>query len=127
MFLTKLSLLMFYLRLFTTPNCRTKTYSIIRFLMVFYMLFYLTDLPIAIWPCIPRSKLWTPTEAGNCINYRTFFLISGIINTVADFSLLILPITQIRWQQMSRRRQSGVSCVLIIGLLYVKNPQFKHR
>ena len=120
MFLTKLSLLIFYLRLFTTPNCRTKTFSIIRFLIVFYMLFYFTNLFIVIWPCVPRSRLWTPTAIGQCVNFRALFITSGTINTVADFILLILPITQIGRQKISRRRRIGVSVLFIIGLLYVK-------
>ena len=119
MFLTKLSLLLFYLPLFTTPNCRTKTYSIIRFLIVFLMLFYLTNLLIAIWPCIPRSKLWTPTKTGNCVNYKTLFITSGTINTVADFVLLLLPLTQVQRQPISRRRGIGVTFILVLGLLYV--------
>ncbi|KAK0514360.1 hypothetical protein JMJ35_002977 [Cladonia borealis] len=115
-FLTKLSLLMFYLHLFTTPNRKTRIYWIIRFLVVFYMLFYLANLPITIWPCVPRSRLWTPTEAGHCINYKAVFIVSGTINVVADFILLILPITQLQRQQISRRRKTGVSFIFIIGL-----------
>ena len=110
---------MFYLHLFTTPNHKTRTYWIIRSLMVFFMLFYLTNLPVAIWPCVPRSRLWTPTEAGHCINYKVVFITLGTINAVANFFLLILPISQIRWQHMSRRRKIGVSFIFIIGLLYV--------
>ena len=112
---------MFYLHLFTTPNRKTRIYWTIRFLIGFYMLFYLANLPITIWPCVPRSRLWTPTEAGHCINYKAVFIISGTINVVADYILLFLPITQVRRQQMSRRREIGVSFIFIIGLLYVKS------
>ena len=111
---------MFYLRLFTTSNRKSRILWIIRSLMVFFMLFYMANLPVAIWPCVPRSRLWTHTEAGHCINYKTVFITLGTINAVADFVLLILPISQVQWQQMSRRREIGVSSIFMMGLLYVK-------
>ena len=111
---------MFYLSFFTNPSRKTRIYWTIRFLIVFYMLFYLANLAITIWPCVPRSRLWMPTEAGHCVNYKAVFIILGTINVVTNSILLILPITQVRRQQMSRRRAIGVSFVFIIGLLYVK-------
>ena len=111
---------MFYLHLFTTPNHKTRIYWIIRSLMVFFILFYMTNLPVAIWPCVRRSRIWTPTEAGHCINYKAVFITSGTINAVADFVLLILPVSQVRWQQMSRQKTLGLSSIFIISLLYVK-------
>ena len=92
-------------------------------MILFNFLFYLANLPVEIWPCVPRSKLWTPTEPGHCINNEEVFVAGGTINVVSDFTILLLPIVEVWRLQMSTRRKIGVSAVFATGLLYVYLPR----
>ena len=101
-------------------------------MILFNFLFYLANLPVEIWPCVPRSKLWTPTEPGHCINNEEVFVAGGTINVVSDFTILLLPIVEVWRLQMSTQRKLGVSAVFATGLLYVvhnacKNGRLKNR
>lgn len=88
-------------------------------MILFNFLFYLANLPVEIWPCVPRSKLWMPTEPGHCINNEEVFVAGGTINIVSDFTILLLPIVEVWRLHMSTQRKIGVSAVFATGLLYV--------
>ncbi len=120
-FITKLSILLLYLRIFV-PSGKPKIYYAIHFVIWFNLLFYLANIPIEIWPCIPREKLWSPSLPGHCINDDLVFVSGGIINVVSDFAILLLPIMSIWRLQMPTRRKVGVSAVFATGLLYVSRP-----
>lgn len=120
-FITKLSILLLFLRVFV-PGGRTRTYWIIQSVILFNFLFYLANLPVEIWPCVPRSKLWTPTEPGHCINNEEVFVAGGTINVISDFTILLLPIVEVWRLHMSTQRKIGVSAVFATGLLYVYQP-----
>lgn len=114
-FITKLSILLLFLRIFV-PGNRNRTYWIIQGVILFNFLFYLANLPVEIWPCVPRSKLWTPTEPGHCINNEEVFVAGGTINVVSDFTILLLPIVEVWRLQMATQRKIGVSAVFATGL-----------
>ena len=117
-FITKLSILLLFLRIFV-PSGKNRTYWIIQGVILFNFLFYLANLPVEIWPCVPRSKLWTPTEPGHCIKNEEVFVAGGTINVVSDFTILLLPIVEVWRLHMSTQRKIGVSAVFATGLLYV--------
>ena len=117
-FITKLSILLLFLRIFV-PGGKNRTYWIIQGVILFNFLFYLANLPVEIWPCVPRSKLWMPTEPGHCINNEEVFVAGGTINVVSDFTILLLPIVEVWRLQMATQRKIGVSAVFATGLLYV--------
>ncbi|CAD6591223.1 MAG: hypothetical protein ASARMPREDX12_005038 [Alectoria sarmentosa] len=114
-FITKLSILLLFLRIFV-PSGKTRTYWIIQGVILFNFLFYLANLPVEIWPCVPRSKLWTPTEPGHCIKNEEVFVAGGTINVVSDFTILLLPIVEVWRLHMSTQRKIGVSAVFATGL-----------
>lgn len=114
-FITKLSILLLFLRIFV-PGGKNRTYWIIQGVILFNFLFYLANLPVEIWPCVPRSKLWTPTEPGHCIKNEEVFVAGGTINVVSDFTILLLPIVEVWRLHMSKERKIGVSAVFATGL-----------
>lgn len=115
-FITKLSILLLYLRIFV-PSGRPKFYYIVHFVIWFNLLFYIANLPIEIWSCIPREKIWDPLLPGHCINNELVFVAGGIINVISDFTILALPIFSIWHLQMPTQRKVGVSAVFATGLL----------
>ena len=111
--------MLMYLRMFV-PGKKGKTYWTIIGLIIFNLLFYFVNVPIEIWPCIPRRKLWMPSIPGKCINNAAVFVSGGAINMITDFAILALPIVLVWRLQMPTRRRVAISAVFATGVLYVK-------
>lgn len=117
-FATKLSILLLFLRIFV-PNGRGTTYYVIHVLIWLNLFFYIANVPIEIWPCIPRKKLWTPSLPGHCLNNERVFVAGGAINVVSDFAILLLPVVLISRLQMPMKKKIGVSAIFATGFLQV--------
>lgn len=116
-FITKLSILLLYLRVFI-PSCKSKTFFFIHLLLWTNLAFYLVSTFIKVFECTPRSKIWMPTIPGHCVNIETLILVAAIVNVVSDFTLLILPVVSVWGLRMGRKQQVGVSVVFAAGILY---------
>ncbi|OJK03796.1 hypothetical protein ASPACDRAFT_57176 [Aspergillus aculeatus ATCC 16872] len=66
-YITKLSILLLYLRLFA-PSKRNTPFWLIQTLNWMNFLFYLADTIVKICECKPRSKIWDQDIPGQCIN-----------------------------------------------------------
>ena len=108
LFLTKLSILLQYLRLFV-PTHKGKTYYLIQCNIWLNLLFYILFCLLSTLACIPRRKIWEPSTPGHCINEKLFLIITAAFNIVSDFSILLLPLGKIWRLQMPVRRKVGVS------------------
>ena len=116
MFITKLSILLQYLRIFV-PNHTGKLYYTVQFIIWFNLLFYIASTLAEIFGCIPRKKIWEPTTPGRCVNTNVVVIATGAINIISDFSILVLPLSSIWGLQMPRRRKIALSAVFATGLL----------
>lgn len=99
------------------PNGKTVTYYMIHLLIWFNLLFYIANIPIEIWPCIPRRKLWEPSVPGTCLNNERVFVAGGSINVVSDFAILLIPLVSIAKLQMPMKKKLGVSTIFATGFL----------
>ena len=115
-FVSKLSILLQYLKLFT-PNHIGKTYWSIHFLIWSNLLFYLTIMLAELIECIPREMIWDSEVPGHCINISAALVAGAVINVISDFAILELPIGKIWQLHMSPRRKLGVCAVFSAGLL----------
>lgn len=103
--LTKLSLLYFYKRIFTTHSIRIFVQVCIYFVMLYFMACFLTLL----LECRPLTLYWhilvLPRDTGGvCVDEGNLLLISGVVNVVIDVVILVLPIRtvlnlHVRWPQ----------------------------
>ena len=76
---TKISILHLYLRLFPTKAVRTAAYG----LMAITSMWGFEDILTSVLICQPISFNWdTSVRGGHCADVRTFFLVSGGINTL---------------------------------------------
>lgn len=117
-FFAKLSILLLYLRIFVIAS-GTKTYYTIHFIIWFNMLFYLANLPVEIWACVPRRKIWQPTLPGHCLNNDAVLIIGGAVNVVTDWAILFIPLFSIGRLQMPLLKKIGVLAVFATGFLQV--------
>lgn len=117
-FFAKLSILLLFLRIFViAPG--TKTYYAIHFIIWFNMLFYLANLPVEIWACVPRRKIWQPTLPGHCLNNDALLITGGVVNVVTDWAILSIPLFSIGRLQMPLLKKIGVLAVFATGFLQV--------
>jgi large subunit ribosomal protein L36e len=117
-FAAKLSILLLFLRVFV-PSGKGATYYVIHTLIWLNLLFYIANVPIEIWPCIPRQKLWKPSIPGRCLNNERVFVAGGAINVVSDFAIMLLPVLLISRLQMPLKKKIGVSAIFATGFLQV--------
>ncbi len=115
-FLTKLSILLQYLRIFV-PNHAGKLYYTVQFMIWLNLLFYIAATLVEIFTCMPRKKIWEPSTPGRCVNNGIVVIITAAINVISDFSILVLPLSSIWGLQMPRKRKIALSAVFATGLL----------
>ena len=114
--MTKLSILLLYIRVFVVPKAGALYYTI-QSLIWSNALFYVADTLAEILQCLPRSKIWNPKMEGHCINVSAAFITTAAVNAVSDFSILILPLARVWQLQMPTRRKISVSAMFAAGLL----------
>ena len=115
-FLTKLSILLQYLRIFV-PNHAGKLYYTVQLIIWLNLLFYTATALVEIFTCMPRKKIWEPSTPGRCVNIGILVITTGAINVISDFSILMLPLSSIWGLQMPRKRKIALSAVFATGLL----------
>lgn len=116
--ITKISLLMFYRRVFSPV--RRSTLDIITItLMVIMGGFYSSNCLVKIFECIPRNKIWDDTVPGKCVNLVLVLNVSGGFNAISDIIILLLPIGAASQLQLSPSKRILVILGLTFGLWYV--------
>ena len=107
-FITKLSILIQFIRIFVTHR-RDRIYWCIHVLIWVNALFCVAATIVLIMTCLPRQKIWNPNIKGHCINMPAALTASAAINVASDVSILILPIYKVWQLQMSRKKKSKFS------------------
>ena len=114
-FLVKLSLLLLYYRLF---SCNKTMRFLIYFGIAFQALFYIASIGFysaAEATCTQSSK----AQAAFYLREWVFTVVSGIVNVITDFYVLILPIAMVWSLQLTTRRKIGVIAIFSTGLALV--------
>ncbi|CUS08050.1 unnamed protein product [Tuber aestivum] len=113
--LSKLSILIFYLRIFETTDKKFRN-------LAYLGIFLVSSIGIAfilnvIFQCRPVPAYWDLTLGGKCVDTRTSYLVSGALNTFTDFYVFFLPIKIVRRLQLPRRQKIGLLVVFAGGLV----------
>ncbi|EAW25384.1 uncharacterized protein NFIA_108770 [Aspergillus fischeri NRRL 181] len=114
-FITKLSILLLYLRVFA-PSFRSKTFFCIHALIWLNLGFYFADTIVKIFECSPRAKIWDKTLKGHCININIPIIVTSSINVASDFLILVLPIVSVWRLQMRNSKKWGTSTIFAAGI-----------
>lgn len=116
--LTKVSILFFYLRVFTNPTFRLVVWGIIATCMAFFVAF---TFPL-IFQCAPVSYAWTRWDgehSGRCINIAAGIFSHAAINMALDLIVLALPLPLLYKLQLtySLRGKIHISIMFSFGLV----------
>ncbi|OLN97882.1 hypothetical protein CCHL11_02495 [Colletotrichum chlorophyti] len=113
---TKVSVLIFYLRLFPEPWFRVACYLT----LTITTLYGLGQSFAIILICSPVSFNWTQWDRehpGQCGDINVMTFTNGGINITIDLILFILPVTQFITVSWTLQKKIGISLIFLIGLL----------
>ncbi|WPH03710.1 Hypothetical protein R9X50_00659300 [Acrodontium crateriforme] len=108
---TKTSILLQYLRVFSSRTLRTLCYILTGILIsatcwaVFGGLFL----------CHPVAKLWNPSLLGTCLSSETYWTSAASLNIAIDVLILILPLPSIARLYLPRKEKICIILVFTLG------------
>ena len=109
---TKLSVLLFYNRIFSIPKFRIVLYVLGATVAAWWIAMQFT----VIFECTPIDFSWDQRGGhGHCINLDKFFLGQAIPNIVTDIVLLSIPLPMIWHLQLPRSQKMALSGVFLLG------------
>ncbi|KAF2730440.1 hypothetical protein EJ04DRAFT_579842 [Polyplosphaeria fusca] len=109
----RLSLLAFYLRIFTVQFFRRQA-LIVATITVAWMLSHILFISIQ---CVPWHRTWYEAAAHWCggIKFGVYALIGGIGNSLLDLALILLPVRMIVQLRLTMSQKVGVSTIIVLG------------
>lgn len=87
--------------------------------MVICCVFYITTIPVKIWECTPRARIWNKSIEGSCIDVAKVLNADGVFNTFSDIVILLVPIKALWKLQMMTKRKIGIGLLFTVGLMQV--------
>lgn len=113
--LTKISILLLYGRLFTTPQFRRYLYAMGIFVGLLWGTFQITNT----FQCAPIHYFWTQwglnPGKGTCIDTIRYYRYQAMPNILSDIILLILPLSEIWKLQLPRNQKTALSGIFLLG------------
>ena len=121
----KLSILAFYRRIFTTRQFRISSFVVDALCIAWFLIFTF----ITIFQCKPIEAAFNVVLelASKCVPYAALQFGLEFTNATLDIVILCLPINMIRKLQMPVRQRIVVSCIFLLGGLYVLSRTFQKR
>ncbi|KAJ2898827.1 hypothetical protein MKZ38_003647 [Zalerion maritima] len=109
----KLSMMLFYLRVFVNRGLRLATQCA----MAFVGTWTVGNILQVFLICRPFRSTYDPTVAGTCGNQVASFIAIGVFNVVTDVLILSLPMSTVWSLKMRTPVKIGITVVFLFGLL----------
>ena len=116
--LSKISILLMYMRLFPGKRFNIACWTTIAVLLIclvrvcFGLMFM----------CTPVAFLWDKTLKGTCLDGRIIYFTSASLNVITDFAIFFLPMPILAKLQLPRRQKVALILLFGVGLVYVFFP-----
>jgi hypothetical protein len=118
--LTKISVLLFYLRLFPHRRLRQAIYGTI-VACILYIIGFVVATALQCLPIHIAWDHWDGEHHGKCLNLNALAWASAGVNIILDLVVIILPMRELKNLVISRRRKFGVMLMFLGGGLYVRS------
>lgn len=115
MTLIKISILLFYRRIFVTQQFRMWTNIVGAFVIIWLLVNNFT----AAFQCTPIEKAWLVLMPGHCFNPISYITGVHTTNLILDFVILALPISATWRLQMSLGKKISVAGIFLLGAMYI--------
>lgn len=114
--LTKISILLFYLRIFGTRNFRIMAYSLIAISVAYAIAFDF----VFIFQCRPVNLAWLHWDGehpGTCVNVNIVSWSAIAVNIATDIAIILLPIPQLAKLNLSMSKKIPLLLLFLLGWL----------
>ena len=113
--LIKISVLLFYKRLFRTSTklFPVSTWTIVGVVLAWGIAFLFSG----IFQCVPVEATWDPNISGVCVDQKAWFLGQAIPNIVTDFLILLVPLPFLLRLKIGKAQKVGLLIVFLLGYL----------
>jgi hypothetical protein len=118
--LIKVSLCMFYLKIFPVPSSRIVSYVILTWIVISTLVIFL----VTIFSCTPVQAWLNRDLDGKCIDITALAYANSASAIAQDVVLLVFPLVCIRRLNMKRYRRFAVGFMFGIGTLYIAHTLF---
>ncbi|KZL72907.1 CFEM domain-containing protein, partial [Colletotrichum tofieldiae] len=112
---TKVSIILFYLRIFPEPWFRKACLTILIMTAIFGV-WHILQILFVSWPISYNWTFWDGRHSGRRGNVKMFSFINAGINIALDLALFILPVTQFITMSWTLRTKIGTSLIFLVGL-----------
>lgn len=113
--LTKISILLLYLRIFITQwfqrTCQVSIAIIVAFTI--------GTVISSIFQCTPVAFAFDKTEKGTCIDLTAFWYANAAFNILSDIAIILLPVSVIKKLQLSPQQKLLLCGIFAVGILCV--------
>lgn len=123
--LIKISILLFYLRVFPNRTIRTLVYVLI-FLNIGYAAAFSIALIFQCNPVRGAWEAWDGQHPATCLDTNTMGFAAAGANIVLDVATLTLPLHDVTKLRMGLRKKIQVLAMFAVGFLYVFCPSTTH-
>jgi hypothetical protein len=110
--LTKVSILLLYLRVLTHEYIR----KVSRWTLAFVVVYNVWALGMYLTMCIPLQKMWRPELEGYCHPFEVWWVLT-YLHIVTDFMIFLIPIPVVVTMTIPMRQKIGLLFVFTLGLL----------
>lgn len=110
--IVKLSILAFYLRIFTV----SRRFTVLCWInIVFCTALMICFVLVIVFQCTPISNAWVLAPQGYCIDFNAATWAYSGVNVLQDLIVIVLPVMEVYALQMSLRKKIGVIMIFVLG------------
>jgi len=114
--MTKMSILMLYLRIFIQRWFRIICYILLCIIASYMIAAFFAS----IFQCIPVARAWNKTIPGSCIDITANWYANAGFSIATDIIILALPMYPIYNSKIVLGRKIALMCVFALGALWVR-------
>ncbi|EOD45288.1 Integral membrane protein [Neofusicoccum parvum] len=110
--MTKISIIMQYLRIFaTTRVMRVACLAV----MTFTVLYTLEAIILSIFSCTPVDRFWQRSKPGTCVNFKALWFTHAALNIFSDVMIISLPMPVIRGLNVPKKQKFALMGIFALG------------
>ena len=107
----KVSILCFCRRIFATNTFKRVHIATLTMVAMWYIGAEITSIVV----CMPIRRFWNPWISGYCLNLNLQALVIGILETILDAVILILPLVWTSTIQLQQRNKIALYGIFLLG------------
>lgn len=117
---TKMSILLFYTRLFPTREFKLAA-KVIACIVTAWLI---ATILVSVFSCSPVRAFWTHEAGSKCINSEQFYIANAVPNIITDAFILTLPLRMVWGLHTSKWERVALTFIFMLGSLYVTHQLF---